>query len=241
MSLKAVLFDFNGVIINDERIHQRLIDEILIAENLQPLRDKESQAFLGRSDRACFQELLHNRGRVVSEEYLTQLLNCKAQNYILELEKLEKLPLYPGLDDLIFQLRSRNLKLGLVSGAIRKEIDLVLGGANLAEHFSVIVAGDDITTSKPKPDGYLLAVKRLNQKYPDLNLQPQECLAIEDTLAGIQAPKAARMQVVGVANTYPFHMLQRCCNWTVDYLTDLELERVLEVYSQKDLKATPEE
>ncbi|BAY23840.1 putative beta-phosphoglucomutase [Calothrix sp. NIES-2100] len=240
MSLKAVLFDFNGVIINDERIHLKLIDEILIAENLQPLRDKERQASLGRSDRAFFQELLDNRGRVVSEEYLTQLLNRKAQNYILELEKLEKLPLYSGLDDLIFQVRSRHLKLGLVSGAIAKEIDLVLEGANLAEHFSVIVAGDDITTSKPKPDGYLLAVKRLNQKYPDLNLQPQECLAIEDTPAGIQAAKAAQMQVLGVANTYPFHMLQRCCNWTVDYLTDLELERVIEIFSQKELKSKAE-
>ncbi len=238
MSLKAVLFDFNGVIINDERIHLQLIDEILIEENLQPQRDNERQASLGRSDRAYFQELLHNRGRVVSEEYLTQLLNRKAQAYALELEKLEKLPLYSGLDDLIFQVRSRNLKLGLVSGAIRKEINLVLERAKLAEHFSVIVAGDDITTSKPKPDGYLLAVERLNQKYPDLNLQPQECLAIEDTPAGIQAAKRAQMQVVGVANTYPFHMLQRCCNWTVDYLTDLELERVQEVYSQKELQVT---
>ncbi|BAY64942.1 HAD-superfamily hydrolase subfamily IA, variant 3 [Calothrix brevissima NIES-22] len=249
MSLKAVLFDFNGVIINDERIHQRLIDEILIAENLQPQRDNERQLSLGRSDRACFQELFANRGRVLSEEYLTQLLHRKAQSYILELEKLEKLPLYSGLDDLIFQVRSRsvskgdsrNLKLGLVSGAIRKEIDLVLERANLAEHFSVIVAGDDITTSKPKPDGYLLAVERLNQKYPDLNLRSQECLAIEDTPAGIQAAKAAQMQVLGVANTYPFHMLQRCCNWTVDYLTDLELERVIEVFSQKELKANAEE
>ncbi|MBD2200876.1 MULTISPECIES: HAD family hydrolase [Calothrix] len=241
MSLKAVLFDFNGIIINDERIHLKLIDEILIAENLQPQRNHERQASLGRSDRACLQELFANRGRVVSEEYLTQLLNRKAHSYILELEKLEKLPLYSGLEDLIFQVRSRsvskgdsrNLKIGLVSGAIRKEIDLVLERANLAEHFSVIVAGDDITTSKPKPDGYLLAVERFNQKYPDLNLQSQECLAIEDTPAGIQAAKAAQMQVVGVANTYPFHMLQRCCNWTVDYLTDLELERVIEVFSQK--------
>ncbi|MDZ8056328.1 MAG: HAD family hydrolase [Aulosira sp. ZfuVER01] len=241
MSLKAVLFDFNGVIINDERIHLQLIDQILIEENLQPQRDNERQASLGRSDRACFQELLHNRGRVVSEEYLTQLLNRKAQGYALELEKLEKLPLYSGLDDLIFQVRSRNLKIGLVSGAIRNEIDLVLQRANLAEHFSVIVADDDITTSKPKPDGYLLAVERLNHKYPQLSLQPQDCLAIEDTPAGIQAAKRAQMQVVGVANTYPFHMLQRCCNWTVDYLTDLELERIQEVYSQKELQKTPSE
>ena len=233
MSLKAVLFDFNGVIINDEPIHLQLIDEILMEENLQPQRVDERQASLGRSDRACFQQLLANRGRVDNENYLTQLLYLKAQAYVVELEKIEKLPLYPGVEDLIFQVRSRNLKLGLVSGAFRKEIELVLQRAKLAEHFKIIVAGDDITTSKPEPDGYLLAVKRLNKAYPELNLQPQECLAIEDTPAGIAAAKRSQMQVVGVANTYPFHMLQRYCNWTVDYLSDLELERVQKVYSQK--------
>jgi len=234
MSLKAVLFDFNGVIINDERIHLQLIDEILVQENLQPQKVQERQSSLGRSDRACFQELLANRGRVVTEEYLTQLLNRKAEAYILELEKLEKLPIYPGVEDLIYQVRSQNLNLGLVSGALRKEIELVLNRTKLAEHFKVVIAGDDITTSKPKPDGYLLAVERFNQQYPELNLQPQECLAIEDPPAGIQAAKQAQMKVVGVANTYPFHMLQRCCNWTVDYLTDLELDRVQNVFSGKE-------
>ncbi|MBD2502392.1 HAD family hydrolase [Anabaena azotica] len=234
MSLKAVLFDFNGVIINDERIHLQLIDEILVQENLQPQKVQERQASLGRSDRACFQELLASRGRVVSEEYLTGLLNRKAQAYALELEKLDKLPIYPGVEDLIYQVRSRNLKLGIVSGALRTEIDLVLNRAKLTEYFKIIVAGDDITTSKPQPDGYLLAIERLNQAYPQLNLQAQECLAIEDTPAGIGAAKRAQMQVLGVANTYPFHMLQRCCNWTVDYLSELELERVQAVFSGKE-------
>ncbi|MCC5635047.1 HAD family phosphatase [Nostoc sp. CHAB 5844] len=234
MSLKAVLFDFNGVIINDERIHLQLIDEILIQENLQPQKSQERQTCLGRSDRTCFQELLVNRGRVVTQEYLSQLLNRKAEAYVLELEKLEKLPIYPGVEDLVYQVRSQNINLGLVSGALRKEIELVLNRAKVAEYFKIIVAGDDITTSKPQPDGYLLAVERFNQQDPELNLQPQECLAIEDTPAGIQAAKQAQMQVVGVANTYPFHMLQRCCNWTVDYLTDLELERVQNVFSGRE-------
>ncbi|QLE55927.1 HAD family phosphatase [Nostoc sp. TCL26-01] len=238
MSLKAVLFDFNGVIINDERIHLQLIDEILVQENLQPQKAQERQTSLGRSDRSYFQELLANRGRVASEEYLTQLLKRKAQAYGQELEKLDKLPIYPGVEDIIFQVRSRNLKLGLVSGAIRPEIELVINRAKLAENFQIIITGDDVTTSKPQPDGYLLAVKRLSQAYPELNLQPQECLAIEDTPVGIAAAKRAQIPVVGVANTYPFHMLQRCCNWTVDYLTDLEIERVQEVFSGQHPQST---
>ncbi|MDJ0618716.1 MAG: HAD family phosphatase [Calothrix sp. MO_192.B10] len=232
MSLKAVLFDFNGIMINDESIHQRLIEEILLSENLVLKPGEYEEICLGRSDRACLRDILNSRGRVVSEDDLTGLLVRKAQSYAVELEKLEKLPLYPGLEDLIFQIRSRDIKLGIVSGAIRQEIELVLERSKLAEVFSVIVSGDDITTSKPEPDGYKLAVQLLNQKHPQLNLQAKDCLAIEDTPSGITAAKRAGMQVVGVANTYPFHMLQRQANWTIDYFTDLELERVQEVCLQ---------
>jgi beta-phosphoglucomutase len=241
MSLKAILFDFNGVIINDESIHGQLIKQLLIEENLTLKPGEYEYTCIGKSDRACLRDLLNSRGRVVNEAYLTKLLQKKAEGYVQELEKLEKLPIYPGLEDFIWQMKSRSssdggsqtVKMGLVSGAIRQEIDIVLQRANLAESFQVIVADDDVSTSKPEPDGYLLAVERFNQQLPDLNLQPSECLVIEDSLVGIQAAKRAGMKVVGVANTYPFHMLQRCSNWTVDYLMDLELDRVWEIFSQK--------
>jgi beta-phosphoglucomutase len=237
MSLKAVLFDFNGVIIKDGLIHIQLIDEILVQENLQPQRVQERQAFLGISSRAYLQTLLKNRGRVVTEAYMTQLLTRKAQAYVLELEKLEKLPLYSGIEDVIFQIRSRHLKLGLVSDALSLEIEMVLTSAKLAEYFPVIVSGDDISSNKPNPEGYLLAVERMNQAYPELNLQPDECLVIEHTPLGIQAAKRAQMQVVGVANTYPFQIIHRQANWTIDYLIDLDLQRVQEVFLEKDVKS----
>lgn len=232
MTLKAVLFDFNGVIINDEPIHKQLIEQLFIEENLRPKRGEFRQFCLGRSDRACINELFASRGRVLSEGYLNQLIVRKAQAYQQHLETLETLPIYPGLEDFIFKLQAAGLKLGVVSGALRVEIETVLNRAQLAQHFPVIVAGDDITTSKPEPDGYLLAVERLKQQYPELDLKPWECLAIEDTPAGIQAAYHATMQVVGVANTYPFHMLQRQASWTVDYLADVELDRVQQDYEQ---------
>lgn len=232
MSLKAVFFDFNGVIIKDEAIHQQLIEEILIAENLRPSPQEYREICLGRSDRVCITDILKRRGRIVTESALNQLLARKAEAYQRELEKLEKLPIYPGLEDLIFKIRVAKLPMGVVSGALRCEVELVLDRAQLAQYFSVIVAGDEINVSKPEPDGYLLAVERLNQIYPEINAQASECLAIEDTPAGIEAAKRAGMQVVGVANTYPFHMLQRLASWTVDYLNDLEFERVQQVYDR---------
>jgi HAD superfamily hydrolase (TIGR01509 family) len=168
---------------------------------------------------------------------MTQLLTRKAQAYLSELEKLERLPLYSGIEDVIFQIRSQHLKMGLVSDALSPEIEMVLTSAKLAEYFSVIVSGDDISSDKPNPEGYLLAVERMNQVYPELNLQSDECLVIENTPVGIQAAKRAQMQVVGVANTYPFQMLHRQANWTIDYLIDLDLQRVQEVFSEKDVKS----
>lgn len=234
MTLKAVLFDFNGVIINDERFHEQLLNDILLGENLRLRPGEYQQVCLGRSDRACLKDLLMRQGRVVSDDYLSQLVLKKTQAYQAKLAQLDVLPTFPGLTDFVYQLRVAHISLAIVSGAVRAEIELVLQRTKLADYFSVIVAGDEISSSKPDPDGYLLAVERLNQLNPTLNLKPSECLALEDTFAGIQAAKKAGISVVGVANTYPFHMMQRRANWAVDYLNELELERIQRWFSGEE-------
>ncbi|MGK7914002.1 MAG: HAD family hydrolase [Prochloraceae cyanobacterium] len=231
MSLKAVLFDFNGVIINDESIHQQLINEILSAENLRTNQLEYREVCLGRSDRACFSEILSLRDRLVTEDYLAKLIESKTKAYQQKLQKLATLPIYPGIKNLMAQIQIEGLLIGVVTGALREEAQLVLDLADLQQYISVIVAGDEVKASKPEPYGYLLAVERLNRQNPHLQLQPSDCLAIEDTLAGVEAAKRAGMQVVGVANTYPFHLLQRQANWVVDYLSELEFERVKQVLS----------
>jgi beta-phosphoglucomutase len=230
--LKAVLFDFNGVIINDEKTHERLIEQLLLEENLRPNPADFQRYCVGRSDRMALKDLFESRGRFVTETYLQDLINRKARAYFRELETLEKLPTYPGLEDLIFKLQGLQCKLAVVSGALTAEIEVVLDRLNLRSLFSVIVAGDDITTSKPEPDGYLLGIERLKAAFPELNLQAQDCLAIEDTMAGLTAAKRAGISVVGIANTYPFHMMQRWANWAIDYFTDLELDRIQEQFNK---------
>lgn len=232
MTLKAVLFDFNGVIINDEFLHEKLIEQVMIEENLLLKAGEYHQYCLGRSDRACLEDLLKNRGRYVKKEYLEQLVKRKTLAYQEQLENIEKLPIYSDTVDFISQVFQANLKMAVVTGAVRPEVELVLKKAHLSDYFPVIIAGDDLEVSKPKPDGYLLAVDVLNQQYTDINLKPSECLVIEDTFAGIEAGKLAGMSVVGVAHTYPFHMLQRLANWCVDDLSDLDLDRVQKVYQK---------
>lgn len=237
MGLKAVLFDFNGIIINDESIHEQLIAELLLSENLRSKPEEIRKFSLGRSDRACLTDLLTYRGRVVSNTYLNQLIERKSISYRNYLEQLEPLPLYPGLENLLQQLQLADLKLGIVTGALGAEVELVLTRSGLKDYFPIIVAGDDITLSKPEPEGYLLGLQRLNQAYPYLNLQPWECLAVEDTCVGIIAAGRAGMQVVGVAHTYPLHILQRWANWAVDRFSDLELDRIQKKFLQEPLQS----
>lgn len=232
MTLKAVLFDFNGVIINDEPIHKMLIEQLLIEENLLVRPGEFRQFCLGRSDRACLKDLLAERGRYVSEDYINQLINRKARAYVEKLQTLEELPIYADARGLILKLAQTDMKMAVVSGALHSEVELVLNRAEVARYFSVIVSGNEVSASKPAPDGYFLAVERLNQVFPELELQPRECLAIEDSFAGIEAAHTAGIPVVGVAHTYPFHMLARLATWCVDYLGELEWERVQQLYRQ---------
>jgi beta-phosphoglucomutase len=238
MSLKAVFFDFNGIIINDESIQAQLIEELLLEENLILQKGEYEKVCLGRSDRGCLRDLLESRGRFVNNDFLSQLMQKKAQRYVSIIEPLEELPIYIGVREFISELEGLGIKLGIVSGATHQEIELVLNMTQLDEFFQIIIAGDDVNTSKPEPEGYLLAIERMNKEFPDLNLQGKECLGIEDTPVGVIAVKKAGMQVLGVANTYPFHMMQRCCNWVVDYFSDLELDRVMSVYSEPDFEAS---
>jgi HAD superfamily hydrolase (TIGR01509 family) len=233
MALKAVLLDFNGIVINDEAIHERLIEELLLEENLRPNPQDLDEYCLGRSDAACLSDLLARQGRVVSDIYLEKLLDRKAARYQEVLAGLDPLPLYPGLDDLIYQIRAAQLKLAIVSGSRRSEIETVLSLVRWGEHVGLIISADDLAigVSKPAPDGYLLAIDRLNQQFGDLALCPADCLAIEDSFAGIDAAKHAGVPVLGVAHTYPYQMIHRRATWVIDHLYELSLDWLNPYYS----------
>lgn len=230
--LKAVIFDFNGVIINDEAIHRRLVDDLLLQENLRPMTLGEYQQFaLGRSDRAALRDLWVHRGRSISEDYLTKLIQRKALAYRQTLQQIDPLPFYPGLQAFLEQLSLRPWERGLVTGAIASEVHYVLERGRLLPYFPIQVTGEDVAQSKPQPEVYLLALAQLQQHQPDL--LPRECLAIEDSLAGLEAAKRAGMQVLGLAHTYPYHFMHRGANWAVDSFREIDLDRIEVVMARR--------
>ena len=225
MSLKAVFLDFSGVIVDDEEIDRELIANILLDENLRADDDEYTRFCRGRSDRACLKDILANRGRILSDEYLDLLLKTKAENYRQKVAQLSGLPVAPHLVEFLTQLREQQIAVGIVTGATRSAVEYILEKIALSQYFDLIVAGDDLLESKPEPEPYLLAARKLN-------LQPSECLAIEDNPIGIEAAKRAQILVVGISYIYPLHMLQRQANWTVDDVLEIELDRVDRVLSQ---------
>lgn len=220
MALEAVLFGFNNVIIQDESIQEEVIEEILLRENLRYDSGDYRRFCLGRSDRAGLRELLAYRGRMVSEDYLTKLIKLKTAAYRERLLKLESIPLYPGLIEFLKELQKHEVTIGIVTGASSEDVELVLAETAINRYFKLILTSKDVSTSNPEPDGYLLATQRLQ-------ISGKQCLAVETTFLGIEAAKKANIPVLGLANLYPVHMLQRRANWTVDRLNELELERFL--------------
>lgn len=224
--LKAVLFELNGVFINDSALQFELIDELLLAENLRPTDPLYQEASLGKSDRRCLKESLSLRGRIVSEEYINKLIRKKSIAYQTRLQGLDFFPLYSDVLPCITAIQQKKISLGIVTGYCRADAEFILRQAHLENAFDVIITADEVSAAKPSGDGYLAALVALNAQHQGEEILPENCLAVEDNFHGIQAAKSAEIPVVGVAHTYPFHMMQRCSNWCVDYLTDLELERI---------------
>lgn len=224
MGLKAVFLDFSGVIIDDEAINQELIADILLSENLRAEENEYAQYCRGKSDRIGLKSILANRGRIVSDDYLERLLTSKTQGYLAKIEQLPELPLSPDIKEFLAKLKEQKIAIGLVTGRPRSEVEYILEKAELTDYIDNMVTGDDLSISKPQPEPYLLALQ-------NLNLEPSQCLAIEDNPVGIEAAKRANIQVLGIANIYPLHMLQRKANWTVDDFSEIELDRVDRVLS----------
>lgn len=231
--LKAVFFGFHGVIINDDEVHPQLISQLLLAENLRFDPEEYKEINVGCSDRARLSAILRQRGRFVQDPYLDGLLRKKAEGYGEWVRSQSKVSLYTGLDDLLYRIRAKHYTTAIVTGALRADVEQVLAATKLADQFSLVVSASDmpVSASKPAPDSYTAAINQLNLRNPALDLTPQNCLAIESCFTGIDAAKAAGIPVVGVAQIYPYHMIQRRATWAVDYLNEIDFDWIAPRYN----------
>ncbi len=198
--IHAIFFDFNGVIIDDERVHLKAYRDVLSAEDI-PLSDEDYFASLGMDDAAFVRAAYARAGKNLSDEAARKLID---REHELHREAIKNdLPVPPGVVAFIKEA-SRHYDLGIVSMAERSEIEHVLELAGITNQFSLIVHAEPGRNHKPAPDCYQDALELLNQKRRTERKLPRlatECLVIEDSPPGIQSARAAGMRTIGVTTT----------------------------------------
>lgn len=216
MKIQAVLFDMNGVIVDDEALHFAAFREVLGRRGLDLTRDGYLAYFAGKTDRKGFGDFF--AAVDAGEAELGPLMNEKAGAYQeLAAESLEP---YPGAVELIRHLKGRGVPLALVTGSLRAEAEAVLAAFGIEDVFSALVTADDITNGKPDPEGFLAAARVLGAA-------PEVCLVIEDAPSGVAAAKAAGMRCAAVLSTHSREDLAGADA----YLTQLSAESLDELLS----------
>jgi HAD superfamily hydrolase (TIGR01509 family) len=191
---KAILFDFNGVIVNDEPQHCQALIATLASYGIPLDRDGYYRDYLGFDDRECFRFSFKRMGREPEEALLQEAIERKALIY--EQAIRASLVLVPGSAEFIRAAAGEGYRLAVVSGALRREIELVLRESQLRGHFDVIVAAEDVAHCKPDPQGYLVA-------RTVLDVPALRCIIIEDSLPGLEAARGAGIRCAMLATSHP--------------------------------------
>ena len=193
MPVRAVVFDFDGVLANSEPLHLRAYQTVLEALGIALDRDEYYERFLGFDDVGAFTAIADARGRHWGGSQIAALVDRKA--VVFDEMLASEHVLYPGAAECVARLAAR-FPLAIASGALRHEIVAILQRAGLDRHFGSIVASGDTPASKPAPDPYRRAAELLG-------VPPAECVGIEDSRWGIESAKAAGMRCVGITTSYP--------------------------------------
>lgn len=220
----AILFDFNGVIIDDETIQMKAFQEVLRGHDVNVTEEWYFDS-LGMDDRTFVRSMFTRAGRPLTDPLLEKVIGEKTTLHRETIK--DQLPFFPGVLTFL-KSTSRHFSIGLVSMANMNEVGYVFERANLAPLFSVIVTAEDTSVCKPAPDCYVCGLTKLNEKRQRerlLPLLPSECLAIEDSPPGIESARVAGMRTLGVTNTVEEEALRAAgadvvtgslADWTVD-------------------------
>jgi beta-phosphoglucomutase family hydrolase len=187
--LEAVIFDMDGVIIDSEPIYFK-IERDLFDELGLDVSQKEHESFVGMTMEGLWEKMTDEYQLEETIEDLTKLHKDSVFKYMSEAKEL---PIVEYIKELIEELRNRKIKLAVASSSPKKLIEIILTKFNLQDSFDLIISGEEVEKGKPAPDIFTEAAYRL-----DIN--PNDCVVIEDSSNGVKAAKAAMMKCIGFQN-----------------------------------------
>ncbi len=183
--IEAIIFDMDGTLVDTEPFNTEIERRQFSLNNLK-ISEEEHQKYLGVASDAMWREITANHQTSLSIDELIEQNHNESLRYFAELEQI---PVMSGLVELLEKLQVRNPKMAVASSSTPKIIDLILTKTDLKKYFQVIVSAQEAGKSKPEPDVFLLAAKKLG-------VNPENCLVVEDSPNGIKAAKAAGMNCV---------------------------------------------
>jgi len=196
----ATLFDYNGVLVDDEAVHLAAFRDVLSALGIEISDAEYVERYLGFDDVGAFRAILQDRGRAPGDADVAALVDAKRPLY---LERAKgALRGFPGAAELV-RRRAAVGPVAIVSGALRHEIHLGLDLLGVCDLVRAVVSAEDARRSKPDPEGYLLGLDALS-----LSNARDECVVIEDSLAGVESAQAASLACVAVGHSYPLDDLR---------------------------------
>ena len=214
--IRAVIFDFNGILADDDPIHMHALRRVAEEEGLTFTEDEYMERYLPLNDQDCFRELWRKHGRQLQHIEMTELVERKSTYYFSAIDNRNVL--FKDAAEAVRAAAERG-PVGIASGARVGEIRHILSKAGLLDCFSVIVAAEDVQNGKPDPEPFRLACERLRKYAADLT--PGECVAVEDSLGGIQSALSAGLPCLGIAHSYPRKRLQDAkAQWVIDSISD---------------------
>ena len=247
--LRAIIFDFDGIIVNSEPLIMRLTQSMAAREGWTVSEEDYYREYLALDDRGIIEHLYESHGRPIDHARRDELVEWKIRLYAEAIR--EGLPPIAGASEFVGKVAAQ-FPLAIASGSLRSEVEHLLQKLGLREKFAVIITADDCDRCKPDPEIFLKAFERL-QQLPAFNsgargekanrantkkgetvsppLQAAECLAIEDAPAGVRAAQAAGMKCLALAHSRPLEALQHA-DWVCQEFAEVDMEKIQAAFDE---------
>jgi beta-phosphoglucomutase len=212
----ATLFDYNGVLVDDEIVHLEAFRDVLAPLGITLSEEDYWKRYLGFDDAGAFRAILADNARSTTDAQIRELIEAKRPRYLVRAKGA--LRGFAGAADLLRRRAARG-PVVIVSGALRDEIALGLSVLGAEETVLAIVSAEDTEHSKPHPEGYLRGIEALR---PAVGDRAGRAVVIEDSISGVEAAKAAKLVCVAVTHSYDRQELTRAgADLVVDRLDEI--------------------
>ncbi len=191
--IKGVIFDLDGVLVSTDELHFEAWKMLAVELGIDKFTREDNKKQKGVSRMESLEVVLSKGSKIYSQEMKEEFAERKNNYYKELLEELDERAILPGVTECLKMLKNNGILIGI--GSVSKNAPLILEKTGLMKYIDKVSCGLDITRSKPDPEVFEVAADKLGLKYED-------CLVVEDSLAGIVAGKAAHMKTLGVGSEY---------------------------------------